>query len=176
MFELWTLDSTSPLFYVSIVFISLTPAIPTVFILAYISTRSIVHAIPLIVTWRSAVVIDLKICEYKSHYPDVAQTSFVFLVPSYSPWACPDVPFPSYCPGASNSYLNCKNTPHRFISLKFDANKILVTNIKENLLTRLSQFPLLTTRQHSFLTITHLLSAEQIVIIDVFCLDYAKAF
>ncbi len=75
--NVWTLNPrlhSSP-FYVSIVFISLTPAIPTVFILTYLSTRSIVHAIPLIATWRSAVVIGLEICEYKSHYPDVAQTS-----------------------------------------------------------------------------------------------------
>ncbi len=56
----------------------LTPAIPTVFILTYLSTRSIVHAIPLTVTWRSVVVINLKICEYKSHYPDVAQTALSF--------------------------------------------------------------------------------------------------
>ncbi len=32
----------------------------------------------IIVTWRSAVVIGLKICEYKSHYLDVAQTSLSF--------------------------------------------------------------------------------------------------
>ncbi len=48
------------------------------YILTYLSTRSIVHALPLIVTWRSAVVIGLKIGEYKSHYPDVAQTSLSF--------------------------------------------------------------------------------------------------
>ncbi len=40
----------TPLFHVSIVFISLTPALSTVFILTYLSTRSIVHAISLIVT------------------------------------------------------------------------------------------------------------------------------
>ncbi len=69
--NVWTLNIRLhlPLFYVSIVFISLTPAIPTVFILTFLSTRSIVHAIPLIVTGRSAVVIGLKICEYKSIIP-----------------------------------------------------------------------------------------------------------
>ncbi len=40
----------SPLFHVSIVFLSLAPAIPAVFKLTYLSIRSIVHAIPLIVT------------------------------------------------------------------------------------------------------------------------------
>ncbi len=67
-----------PPFYVLSVFISLAPAQPTVFILPYLSTHSIVHAIPVIVTRRSAVVMGLKICEYKFHYPDVARTSFVF--------------------------------------------------------------------------------------------------
>ncbi len=38
----------------------------------------IVHAIPLIFTWRSAIVIGLKMCEHTSHYPDVAQTSLSF--------------------------------------------------------------------------------------------------
>ncbi len=37
-----------------------------------------VHAIPPIVTWRSAVVIGWKIGEYKFHYPEVAQTSLSF--------------------------------------------------------------------------------------------------
>ncbi len=49
MFELQTLNSIPPS-YVSIVLISLTPAIPIVVILTYLSTRSIVHAIPLSVT------------------------------------------------------------------------------------------------------------------------------
>ncbi len=39
-----------PLFHVSIVLLSLNPALSTVFILTYLSTRSIVHVIPLIVT------------------------------------------------------------------------------------------------------------------------------
>ncbi len=50
--------------------------------------RLIVHAIPLIVTWRSVVAIGLKICDYKSPWNDVAQTerhlnwalSFHFLI------------------------------------------------------------------------------------------------
>ncbi len=46
--------------------------------LAYLSTRSIVHAIPLIVTWRSAVVIGLKICEYKSIIPTLPRLPCVF--------------------------------------------------------------------------------------------------
>ncbi len=50
----------------------------TVFILTYLSTRSIVHAMPLIVTRRIVVVIGFKFCGYKSHYPDVAQTSLSF--------------------------------------------------------------------------------------------------
>ncbi len=47
MFKFQTLDSAPTLFYVSIVLISLTPAISTVFILTYLSTWSIVYAIPL---------------------------------------------------------------------------------------------------------------------------------
>ncbi len=46
--------------------------------LGNVRIRRFVRAIPSIVTWRSAVVIGLKICEYKSPYPDVAQTSSSF--------------------------------------------------------------------------------------------------
>ncbi len=73
-------NQSPPLFRVPIVLISLTPALSKVFVLTYLSTRSIVHAIPLIVTSRSAVVSGLKICEYKSPFPDAAQTSLSFLV------------------------------------------------------------------------------------------------
>ncbi len=52
MFEL----QPSLRFHVSIVFISLTPALSIIFILIYLSTRSVVHAIPRIVTWRSPLV------------------------------------------------------------------------------------------------------------------------
>ncbi len=67
-------------FRVPIVLISLTPALSTVFIQTYLPTRSIVLAITLIFTCRSAVVIGLKIYEYKSPCPDVAQTSLSFFV------------------------------------------------------------------------------------------------
>ncbi len=66
--------------------------------------------------------------------------------------------------------------------------KILETILKEKLLSHLSQFSLLTTRQHGFLprrsTLTNLLSAEETVTrwfdegdtADIICLDFAKAF
>ncbi len=61
----------------------------------------IVHAIPLVVTWRSAVVIGLKICEYKSHYPDVAQTSLSFWYEiEYHQWA--------YAPTTNTIHNACK--------------------------------------------------------------------
>ncbi len=49
-----------PLFHVSIVLISLTPALSTIFIKTDHSDRSIVRAIPFKVTRRSAVVVGLK--------------------------------------------------------------------------------------------------------------------
>ncbi len=45
---------------------------------------TIVHAIPLIVTRRSAVVFGLKICECKCPCPDVARTSLSFFGINYS--------------------------------------------------------------------------------------------
>ncbi len=64
--------------HVSIVLRSLTTALSWVFILTDLSTRLIIRAIPLIVIWRSAVVIGLKICEYEPPWPGVAQASLFF--------------------------------------------------------------------------------------------------
>ncbi len=69
-----------PFFHVSIVLISLVPALSTIFILTFLSTRSILYAIPFIVTLRSVVVIGLKMCENKYPYLDVAQNSLSILV------------------------------------------------------------------------------------------------
>ncbi len=48
--------------------------------LSYLSTRSIVHAVPSAVFLQSAVVIALTICENKFLYPHIATISLSFLV------------------------------------------------------------------------------------------------
>ncbi len=64
MLQLQTLDpKPPPCFHVSIVLISLTPVLSTIFKPTYLSYRSILRAIPVIV-----VVIGLKICENKIPY------------------------------------------------------------------------------------------------------------
>ncbi len=80
MLQLQTLEPNPPLpFHVSIVLINLTLALVTIFILAHLSTLSIVHVCSFIDTWRHAEVIDLKICESNYPCPDVAQTFLSFI-------------------------------------------------------------------------------------------------
>ncbi len=69
MLQLQTSDKKAlPLFHDSIVLVRLALALFTRFVLTYLCTRSFAHAIPSIVTRRSAVVIGLKIYENTSPY------------------------------------------------------------------------------------------------------------
>ncbi len=76
MLELQHVSPHPPPLHASIVLLNTTIALPTIFIQISIPTPSIVPEILFIVTWRRAVYIGLKICEF----PNVAQTSSSFVV------------------------------------------------------------------------------------------------
>ncbi len=76
----------------------------------YLSTRSIVHAIPFIVTWLSAVLTGLKICENKYPCPNFAQIALPILV----------MMGPLLFPGFGTSYTNFH------VSIKYICSSVVI--------------------------------------------------
>ncbi len=78
--NVWTpkLRLHPPPLYVSIVLLSLAPALSTTVILTHLSTRSVVLAIQFIITWRNAAVIGLKIVKTNILVPTLPKLPCLF--------------------------------------------------------------------------------------------------